>query len=162
VREQDLDRLKVAALASNAESLVAEQSAAPIAPSFAGPALRFLDRATYVQALCWIGSCLADALHHAHQRGLLHLDIKPSNVLMAGDGQPMLLDFHLARQVVPAGSGPLDRLGGTPGYMSHEQELAATAVREGRPLSLALDGRSDADCRGAASRHGCDRNAALR
>jgi eukaryotic-like serine/threonine-protein kinase len=125
------------------ELLAAAQSDAPIAPSFTGPAIRFLERATYVQAICWIGSCLADALHYAHQRGLVHLDIKPSNVLLAGDGQPMLLDFHLAREVVPAGSGPIDRLGGTRGYMSHEQELAAAAVREGRPLSMALDGRSD-------------------
>ncbi|MBI3836993.1 MAG: protein kinase [Planctomycetia bacterium] len=126
-----------------AELLAASQNDMPIALNFTGPALRFLDRATYVQAICWIGSCLADALHYAHQRGLLHLDIKPSNVLLAGDGQPMLLDFHLARQVIPAGNGPIDRLGGTRGYMSHEQELAATAVREERPISLALDGRSD-------------------
>jgi tetratricopeptide (TPR) repeat protein len=125
------------------ELLTAVQSDAPISPGFTGPAIRFLERATYVQAICWIGSCLADALHYAHQRGLVHLDIKPSNVLLAGDGQPMLLDFHLARQVVSAGSGPIDRLGGTRGYMSHEQQLAADSVRDGRPLSLALDGRSD-------------------
>ncbi len=108
-----------------------------------GPALGFLARATYVEAVCWIGSCLADALHYAHQRGLVHLDIKPSNVLLAGDGQPMLLDFHLAHEVVPAGSQPIDRLGGTRGYMSREQEACAAAVRDGRRLEVALDGRSD-------------------
>ena len=66
-----------------------------------GPAIGFLSQASYEQAVCWIGSCLAEGLHHAHERGLLHLDIKPSNVLLAGDGQPMLLDFHLAHEVGP-------------------------------------------------------------
>ncbi len=125
------------------ELLEAAQNGELIVPSPAGPALRFLTRATYVQAVCWIGSCLADALHYAHQRGLVHLDIKPSNVLLAGDGQPMLLDFHLAREAIPTGSEPVDRLGGTSGYMSYEQQLATAAVREGRPLSVALDSRSD-------------------
>jgi eukaryotic-like serine/threonine-protein kinase len=125
------------------ELLAAANPGTPAAPDYAGPALRFLSRATYVQAVCWIGSCLADALHYAHQCGLVHLDIKPSNVLVAGDGQPMLLDFHLAREVVAAGADPPEQLGGTRGYMSPEQDLAAQAVRDGLPVPQSLDGRSD-------------------
>ncbi len=125
------------------EQLERESTAAPLAPPVQGPALRFLVRATYVEAICWIGSCLADALAYAHQRGLVHLDIKPSNVLLANDGQPMLLDFHLAREALPAGSQPVDRLGGTRGYMSREQQLCGAAVRDGRALPATLDGRSD-------------------
>jgi serine/threonine protein kinase/Tfp pilus assembly protein PilF len=131
------------------ELLEREQAEAPIATTFSGPTLRFLSRATYGQAVCWIGSCLADALHYAHQRGLVHLDIKPSNVLLAGDGTPMLLDFHLARTMIAAGAEPPARLGGTRGYMSPEQQLTATAVREGYALVSALDGRSDVYSLGA-------------
>ena len=108
-----------------------------------GPAIGFLSRASYIQAVSWIGSCLADALHYAHQRGLAHLDIKPSNVLVADDGQPMLLDFHLAHEIGQPGQGSVDRIGGTKGYMSPEQEECATALRSGRPLPVALDARSD-------------------
>jgi serine/threonine protein kinase len=61
------------------------------------PASRALVKATYVEAMCWIGACLAEALQYAHERGLIHLDLKPSNVLLTADGQPMVLDFHLAR-----------------------------------------------------------------
>jgi hypothetical protein len=39
-----------------------------------GPTRRFLARASYVEAMCWIGACLADALSYAHARQLLHLD----------------------------------------------------------------------------------------
>jgi len=108
-----------------------------------GPARRVLAGATYVQAVCWLGACLADALHYAQERSLVHLDLKPSNVLLAADGQPMLLDFHLASEPIRPG-GPLpDWLGGTPAYMSPEQQLALAAAREGRPISVLVDGRSD-------------------
>ena len=126
-----------------ADALQKARAAAPVAMLFEGPALKFLPCASYVQAACWIGACLADALQHAHGRGLAHLDLKPSNVLLAGDGQPMLLDFHLAREMLPIDRVAFDWLGGTPGYMSPEQESAIAAVREGRPVSAAVDGRSD-------------------
>jgi tetratricopeptide (TPR) repeat protein len=109
----------------------------------ASAALHFLETATYEQAICWMGACLADGLHEAHERGLVHLDLKPSNVLWAGDGQPMLLDFHLAREPVAEGRAAPDWLGGTPGYMPPEQEAALDAVRRDLPISSAVDRRAD-------------------
>lgn len=108
-----------------------------------GPALSFLGRSTYVETVCWIGSCLADALNYAHQRGLVHLDIKPSNVLLTADGQPMLLDFHIACEIERLEDQTVDRLGGTRGYMSPEQSAAAEAFKRGTPIPKMLDGRSD-------------------
>jgi serine/threonine protein kinase/Tfp pilus assembly protein PilF len=108
-----------------------------------GPFRRFLERATYARAICWVAACLADALQYAHDRGLVHMDVKPSNVLIAGDGQPLLLDFHLARAPIEPGEAPFDRLGGTTGWISPEQALAMEALRDGRPIERAVDGRSD-------------------
>src|SRR5439155_400373 len=46
-----------------------------------GPACSFFASVDYVRAACWIGACLADALHYAHERGLIHFDLKPSIAL---------------------------------------------------------------------------------
>ncbi len=115
----------------------------PATPRADGPFRRSLAQASYVDAMTWIASCLADALQYSHARGLVHMDIKPSNVLITMDGQPMLLDFHLARGPILLGERGVLRLGGTPGWMSPEQERAMSAIAEGRPVPVAIDERSD-------------------
>jgi eukaryotic-like serine/threonine-protein kinase len=61
----------------------------------------------------------AEALHHAHQRGLVHRDIKPANILLDTDGAPVVVDFGLALHEQDLGTGPTRA--GTPSYMSPEQ-----------------------------------------
>src|SRR5256884_1610634 len=65
---------------------------------------------------------LAHTLHHAHQNGVLHRDIKPGNVLLDTKGEPHLTDFGLARLVETESTvtRTLEVLG-TPSYMAPEQ-----------------------------------------
>jgi tetratricopeptide (TPR) repeat protein len=78
-------------------------------------------------------------LQHAHQRGVLHRDIKPQNILLGFDGQPMLLDFNLAHDDRSARAEA--SLGGTLAYMAPEH-LRAVAARD-PALARKVDHRSD-------------------
>jgi predicted Ser/Thr protein kinase len=65
---------------------------------------------------------LAEAVHFAHQRGTLHRDLKPQNILIGTDGQPHILDFGLARPVErEAGLTRTGDVMGSPSYMPPEQ-----------------------------------------
>ena len=71
-----------------------------------------LEGLTYVEAVLWIGARLAEGLAHAHERGVLHRDLQPANVLLTDEGQPRLLDFNLSEDVLAAGAAGA-RVGGT-------------------------------------------------
>lgn len=122
--------------------LAAVREVGPIAPQ-ASPTGGFLETAAPAEVVCWVGACLADALQYAHDRGLLHLDLKPSNVLIAADGTPMLLDFHLAHGPLRAGDPCPAWAGGTVGYMAPEQAAAMKAVAEGARVPADVDARAD-------------------
>jgi WD40 repeat protein/tRNA A-37 threonylcarbamoyl transferase component Bud32 len=64
---------------------------------------------------------LARAVQAAHQANVVHRDLNPANVLLAGDGTPKVTDFGLAKQMDQAGQTASNAVMGTPSYMAPEQ-----------------------------------------
>jgi eukaryotic-like serine/threonine-protein kinase len=86
--------------------------------------------------IAWIGEQLASGLAHAHSQGVFHGDVKPSNILIARDGTPLLMDFNLSGNLALA----MAAKGGTLPYMPPEQ-LRVVALGDGQVAQY--DQRSD-------------------
>lgn len=96
------------------------------------PPLRIGDGDDPWAAIAELGARVADAIAVAHDRGLVHRDVKPSNIIVGPGGAPVLIDFGLAAQ---DGEPTLTHTGdllGTPQYMAPEQARGERA-----------DGRAD-------------------
>jgi WD40 repeat protein len=82
-----------------------------------------------------IVAAVAEALDYAHRRGVVHRDVKPSNVMIRPDGTPVVMDFGLAKRAAGEVTMTLDgQVLGTPAYMNPEQA---------RGEAHRVDGRSD-------------------
>lgn len=82
---------------------------------------------------------IGDALHHAHEAGVIHRDLKPSNILLHQDGRAFLADFGLCRGAATANG--LTQHGfavGTPGFMSPEQAMGQEVDRRADVYAFAV------------------------
>jgi tetratricopeptide (TPR) repeat protein len=70
---------------------------------------------------------IAEGLSHAHERNIVHRDIKPSNVILTEGGEAKIVDFGLARFVIPGATTETMTFSGTLSYMSPEQVLGRRA-----------------------------------
>lgn len=83
------------------------------------------------QCVAW-SAALAEGLHCAHAAGIIHRDVKPSNIIIRRDGSPVVIDFGIAaidaEQTIASGQGVV----GTPAYMAPER-------LEDRPVTTSVD-----------------------
>jgi serine/threonine-protein kinase len=92
----------------------------------------------YVQRVLWEAAC---ALGHAHQRGVVHRDVKPANIMFDHDGRVMLTDFGISKALQAAsGFTGTGMIIGTPHYMAPEQAKGAPVDGRADQYSLGVVG----------------------
>lgn len=84
------------------------------------------------ERLCDFIDPILDAFSYAHKQGIIHCDIKPSNIIVTKDGVPKILDFGIARMLNGDQNYRNNMIMGTPSYMSPEQV-------KGEPLTVSSD-----------------------
>jgi hypothetical protein len=84
------------------------------------------------EATAALGAELADALAYAHEEGIVHRDVKPSNILLDASGLPHLTDFGISRLLDATTRTATGTLIGTAAYLAPEQVL-------GRPVGRPVD-----------------------
>ena len=87
-----------------------------------------------------IGSHVAEALHFAHSRGVVHRDVKPSNIIIDKNGAPVVADFGIAKVSTAPSLTMAGATIGTPAYMSPEQcrGLPVTSASDQYSLGVVL------------------------
>lgn len=88
-----------------------------------------------------IADDVLDVLAAAHERGIIHRDIKPGNLFLTHEGRTKVLDFGIARLLEPDGGEPMTLSGtslGTPAYMAPEQARGRWELVDGRTDLWAL------------------------
>ncbi|PYP18438.1 MAG: hypothetical protein DMD52_02165 [Gemmatimonadetes bacterium] len=91
-----------------------------------------------IQRIMWEAAC---ALGHAHQRGVVHRDVKPANIMFDHDGRAMLTDFGISKALQAAtGFTATGMIIGTPHYMAPEQAKGQTVDGRADEYSLGVVG----------------------
>ena len=101
---------------------------------FIGKPIPFRDAACMLAPIAW-------ALEYAHQRQIIHRDVKPANILLTESGTPMLSDFGIAKMLDVSGATQLTATGagiGTPDYMSPEQSRGEAVDHRADIYSLGI------------------------
>ncbi|MFF4487816.1 protein kinase [Streptomyces sp. NPDC001544] len=101
--------------------------------------------------VCAVGAAVAEALAHVHAAGVVHRDVKPSNILMDEAGTPHLTDFGISRLIDATAHTATGALVGTAAYLAPEQVMgrevgpAADVYALGLTLLECLKGRLEYD-----------------